>query len=177
MNKSPRSTPEEGRPSLNRRTLFAGASTVGALAAAATLLPRVGPEDAAAVAEPASEELDVADVGVLHLAGEGVAGLEAAERAEQAAQGALGVHRAERAGRIERRRLAALAEQAALDLADQAAGGGGVVETADIGWAVVLGAELFADPRAAVFFVEVVDHEVGAEFIGRREAEGHAAAP
>ncbi len=52
MSKSPRSTPEEGRPSLNRRTLFAGASTVGALAAAATLLPRVGPEDAAAVAEP-----------------------------------------------------------------------------------------------------------------------------
>ena len=52
MNKSPRSTPEEGRPNLNRRTLFAGASTVGALAAAATLLPRVGPEDAAAVAAP-----------------------------------------------------------------------------------------------------------------------------
>lgn len=51
MNKSPRSTPEEGRPSLNRRTLFAGASTVGALAAAATLLPRVVPDDAAAVVE------------------------------------------------------------------------------------------------------------------------------
>ena len=52
MNKSPRSTPEEGRPNLNRRTLFAGASTVGALAAVATVLPRVAPEDAAAVAEP-----------------------------------------------------------------------------------------------------------------------------
>ncbi|MDP3812151.1 formate dehydrogenase [Hydrogenophaga sp.] len=49
MNKSPRSTPEEGRPSLNRRTLFAGASTVGALAAAATLIPRVSPEETAAV--------------------------------------------------------------------------------------------------------------------------------
>lgn len=49
MNKSPRSTPEEGRPSLNRRTLFAGASTVGALAAAATLIPRGAPEEAAAV--------------------------------------------------------------------------------------------------------------------------------
>lgn len=49
MNKSPRSTPEEGRPSLNRRTLFAGASTVGALAAAATLLPRVAPEETTAV--------------------------------------------------------------------------------------------------------------------------------
>jgi hypothetical protein len=52
MNKSPRSTPEEGRPNLKRRTLFAGASTVGALAAAATLLPRVAPEEAATVAEP-----------------------------------------------------------------------------------------------------------------------------
>lgn len=52
MNKSPRSTPEEGRPNLKRRTLFAGASTVGALAAAATLLPRGAPEEAAAVAEP-----------------------------------------------------------------------------------------------------------------------------
>ena len=49
MNKSPRSKPEEGRPSLNRRTLFAGASTVGALAAAATLIPRGAPEEAAAV--------------------------------------------------------------------------------------------------------------------------------
>ncbi len=52
MNKSPRSMPEEGRPNLKRRTLFAGASTVGALAAAATLLPRVAPEEAATVAEP-----------------------------------------------------------------------------------------------------------------------------
>lgn len=49
MNKSPRSKPEEGRPSLNRRTLFAGASTVGALAAAATLIPRGAPEETAAV--------------------------------------------------------------------------------------------------------------------------------
>lgn len=53
MNKSPRSTPEEGRPDLKRRTLFAGASTVGALAAAATLLPRVAPEASTpAAAEP-----------------------------------------------------------------------------------------------------------------------------
>lgn len=52
MNKSPRSVPEEGRPSLKRRTLFAGASTVGALAAAATLLPRVAPDEAAIAAEP-----------------------------------------------------------------------------------------------------------------------------
>lgn len=49
MNKSPRTTPEEGGPNLKRRTLFAGASTVGALAAAATLLPRVAPEEVAAV--------------------------------------------------------------------------------------------------------------------------------
>jgi hypothetical protein len=49
-------TPEtpQGRPSLNRRTLFAGAGTVGALAAAATLLPRVPEaESAAAVPRPA----------------------------------------------------------------------------------------------------------------------------
>lgn len=52
MSKSPRSTPEEGRPNLKRRTLFAGASTVGVLAAAATLLPRVAPEEATAAAEP-----------------------------------------------------------------------------------------------------------------------------
>jgi hypothetical protein len=51
MSKSPRSTPEEGRPNLKRRTLFAGASTVGALAAAATLLPRVAPEEATAAVE------------------------------------------------------------------------------------------------------------------------------
>jgi len=54
MNKSPRSTPEEGRTNLNRRTLFAGASTVGALAAAATLLPRGVPAEATvAVPKPA----------------------------------------------------------------------------------------------------------------------------
>jgi hypothetical protein len=52
MNKSPRTTPEDGRANLKRRTLFAGASTVGALAAAATLLPRVAPEEAATVAAP-----------------------------------------------------------------------------------------------------------------------------
>ncbi|MDR7094567.1 formate dehydrogenase [Hydrogenophaga laconesensis] len=49
MNKSPRNQPDEGRTGLNRRTLFAGASTVGALAAAATLIPRVAPEEVAAV--------------------------------------------------------------------------------------------------------------------------------
>ncbi|MGV3727300.1 formate dehydrogenase [Hydrogenophaga sp.] len=49
MNKSPRNPSEESRPSLKRRTLFAGASTVGALAAAATLIPRVAPEETAAV--------------------------------------------------------------------------------------------------------------------------------
>lgn len=55
MNKSPRNTPEEGRSGVNRRTLFAGASTVGALAAAATLIPRVAPvEEVAAVAPKAA---------------------------------------------------------------------------------------------------------------------------
>ncbi len=39
----PLSDPREGRPGLSRRTLFAGASTVGALAAAATLIPRAQP--------------------------------------------------------------------------------------------------------------------------------------
>lgn len=47
----------EGRPRLNRRRLFAGASTVGALAAAATLLPRVHTEEPAEVAaRPAPEK-------------------------------------------------------------------------------------------------------------------------
>jgi hypothetical protein len=46
----------EGRTRLNRRRLFAGASTVGALAAAATLLPRVHTEELAEVARPAPEK-------------------------------------------------------------------------------------------------------------------------
>jgi len=41
MKESPRSADGEGRSRLSRRTLFAGATTVGALAAAATVLPRV----------------------------------------------------------------------------------------------------------------------------------------
>ena len=49
MTKSPR--PDgEGTSRLSRRTLFAGATTVGALAAAATVLPRVT-EEAAPAAE------------------------------------------------------------------------------------------------------------------------------
>lgn len=51
MKKSPRTPDEEGRKGLNRRTLFAGASTVGALAAAATLIPGA-PADDTAAAEP-----------------------------------------------------------------------------------------------------------------------------
>jgi len=53
----PQAENREGRPSLNRRTLFAGASTVGALAAAATLLPRA-PAEAPMAAErrPAPEK-------------------------------------------------------------------------------------------------------------------------
>ena len=43
MKESPRSADGEGRSRLSRRTLFAGATTVGALAAAATVLPRVRP--------------------------------------------------------------------------------------------------------------------------------------
>jgi hypothetical protein len=42
-------------PSLNRRTLFAGASTVGALAAVATLTPKQAPEAAEAVQAPKPE--------------------------------------------------------------------------------------------------------------------------
>ena len=41
----------EGRFGLNRRSLFAGATTVGALAAAATLMPR-GPVAESTVAKP-----------------------------------------------------------------------------------------------------------------------------
>ena len=51
MKESPRSADGEGRSRLSRRTLFAGATTVGALAAAATVLPRVESQPAAA-AEP-----------------------------------------------------------------------------------------------------------------------------
>lgn len=47
----------EGRTRLNRRTLFAGASTVGALAAAATLMPRAPTETVSAVEpRPAPEK-------------------------------------------------------------------------------------------------------------------------
>lgn len=42
-------------PSLNRRTLFAGASTVGALAAVATVLPKQAPEAVEAVEAPNPE--------------------------------------------------------------------------------------------------------------------------
>lgn len=42
-------------PSLNRRTLFAGASTVGALAAVATVLPQQAPESSEAVEAPKPE--------------------------------------------------------------------------------------------------------------------------
>ena len=54
MTKPSRPTAVEERSGLNRRTLFAGASTVGALAAAAALIPRTPVEDTAAVqAKPA----------------------------------------------------------------------------------------------------------------------------
>lgn len=47
--RKPHSEPVGGTQ-LSRRTLFAGASTVGALAAAAVLIPRVGSEEPAATA-------------------------------------------------------------------------------------------------------------------------------
>lgn len=50
MNKSPRPT-DDGRGGLNRRTLFAGASTVGVLAAAAAVVSRA-PVEAEPVAQP-----------------------------------------------------------------------------------------------------------------------------
>ena len=54
MSKSPRQPTGDGPSRLNRRTLFAGAGTVGAVAAVATVLPRVQPEaPAAAAARPA----------------------------------------------------------------------------------------------------------------------------
>jgi len=43
----------DGRNGMNRRTLFAGVSTVGALAAVATVLPRVASEPEAAASRPA----------------------------------------------------------------------------------------------------------------------------
>lgn len=49
MNKSPRPT-EDGRSGLSRRTLFAGASTVGVLAAAAVVSR--APVEAEPVAQP-----------------------------------------------------------------------------------------------------------------------------
>ena len=50
MSKPPRSN---DKSSLSRRTLFAGAGTAGALAAAATLMPRVPAEEAAPIDKPA----------------------------------------------------------------------------------------------------------------------------
>ena len=49
MRKPPSDT-SEGRTGLSRRILFAGASTVGALAAAAAVMPGVKTEDAVSVA-------------------------------------------------------------------------------------------------------------------------------
>ncbi|HSX92136.1 MAG TPA: formate dehydrogenase [Hydrogenophaga sp.] len=56
MNESSRPGSAEGRSRLNRRTLFAGAGTVGAVAAVATVMPGVrSPETAAAEPKPAPE--------------------------------------------------------------------------------------------------------------------------
>jgi hypothetical protein len=44
MSQTPRPDPRRAPEKLSRRTLFAGASTVGALAAVATVLPRVAEE-------------------------------------------------------------------------------------------------------------------------------------
>jgi hypothetical protein len=49
MTKPSRPTAGEERSGLNRRTLFAGASTVGALAAAAALVSRAPAEETAAI--------------------------------------------------------------------------------------------------------------------------------
>lgn len=55
--RKPPSEPTDARTSLSRRTLFAGASTVGALAAAAALMPRVPTVEApAAVPRPMPEK-------------------------------------------------------------------------------------------------------------------------
>jgi hypothetical protein len=53
MSKSQHPDRGDGRNGMNRRTLFAGASTVGALAAVATVLPRVTSEPETAVTRPA----------------------------------------------------------------------------------------------------------------------------
>jgi len=53
MSKSQRPDGRNGRDGLNRRTLFAGASTVGALAAVATVLPRAASEPEAGTQRPA----------------------------------------------------------------------------------------------------------------------------
>ena len=56
MKESSRSGPAEGRSRLSRRTLFAGAGTVGAVAAVASVMPGVSaPETAAAEPKPAPE--------------------------------------------------------------------------------------------------------------------------
>ncbi|MEZ5646706.1 MAG: formate dehydrogenase [Burkholderiaceae bacterium] len=57
MSKSQGPNHDKDRQRLNRRTLFAGASTVGALAAVATVLPRAASETASAAptARPAPE--------------------------------------------------------------------------------------------------------------------------
>lgn len=55
--RKPLSEPREGRTGVNRRTLFAGATTVGALAAAAVLIPRTQADaPAAAVPRPMPEK-------------------------------------------------------------------------------------------------------------------------
>lgn len=46
----------QNSPKLSRRTLFAGASTVGALAAVATVLPKVSSDAAPVAAKPLSPE-------------------------------------------------------------------------------------------------------------------------
>jgi len=53
MSKSQRPEGGIGRDGMNRRTLFAGASTVGALAAVATVLPRAASEPEASTPRPA----------------------------------------------------------------------------------------------------------------------------
>ncbi|TMU78079.1 formate dehydrogenase [Hydrogenophaga intermedia] len=57
MKESSRSGPAEGRSRLSRRTLFAGAGTVGAVAAVASVMPGASsaPETAAAEPKPAPE--------------------------------------------------------------------------------------------------------------------------
>lgn len=56
MSQTPRPDPRRTPDKLSRRTLFAGASTVGALAAVATVLPRVADETSQALpTRPAPE--------------------------------------------------------------------------------------------------------------------------